>query len=99
MTRLFSGRPARGIPNRLIRELAAHEAEVPPYPVQNALMLPIRQAAAARGQADSSTCGPGRRLRSPGRRALAYFRALVVDTERALDQVADTYYGPAADLS
>ena len=52
LTRLFSGRPARGIPNRLVRDLAAHEHEVPPYPLQNALMLPVRRAAAAQGNGD-----------------------------------------------
>jgi nitronate monooxygenase len=48
LTRLFSGRPARAIINPLIRELAAEEANVPAYPVQNALMQPLRRAAAAR---------------------------------------------------
>jgi nitronate monooxygenase len=47
LTRLFSGRTARGIPNRFVRDMAAHEDAVPPYPVQNALMQPIRRAAAA----------------------------------------------------
>jgi nitronate monooxygenase len=48
LTRLFSGRPARAIINPLIREFAAEEGNVPGYPVQNALMQPLRQAAAAR---------------------------------------------------
>ncbi|HEX8631777.1 MAG TPA: nitronate monooxygenase [Catenuloplanes sp.] len=48
LTRLFSGRAARAIINPLIRELAAEEANVPAYPVQNALMQPLRRAAAAR---------------------------------------------------
>ncbi|MFJ3224402.1 NAD(P)H-dependent flavin oxidoreductase [Streptomyces sp. NPDC086783] len=50
LTRLFSGRTARGIPNRFVREMAAHEDAVPPYPIQNALMRPIRQSAAAQGR-------------------------------------------------
>ncbi|MDI6097216.1 nitronate monooxygenase [Actinoplanes sp. NEAU-A12] len=48
LTRLFSGRPARAIINPLIREFAGEEAYVPEYPVQNALMQPLRRAAAAR---------------------------------------------------
>lgn len=48
LTRLFSGRHARAIINPLIQELAAEEANVPRYPVQNALMQPLRRAAAAR---------------------------------------------------
>lgn len=49
LTRLFSGRTARGIANRFVREMAEFEADVPGYPAQNALMTPIRQAAARRG--------------------------------------------------
>ncbi|GII95929.1 NAD(P)H-dependent flavin oxidoreductase [Sinosporangium siamense] len=52
LTRLFSGRLARAIPNRFVREMAAFEDQVPPYPVQNALMLPIRRASTDRGLPD-----------------------------------------------
>jgi nitronate monooxygenase len=52
LTRLFSGRPARAIRNGLIRELSHAEADVPAYPVQSALMRPLRAAAAERGLAD-----------------------------------------------
>ncbi|MBB1252523.1 nitronate monooxygenase [Streptomyces sp. OF3] len=52
LTRLFSGRPARGIVNELVTELAAHEDAVPPYPVQNALMRPVRAAAVEQGRAE-----------------------------------------------
>jgi nitronate monooxygenase len=52
LTRVFSGRLARGIANRLTRELAGVEREVPAYPVQNALMLPVRRAAADRDDPD-----------------------------------------------
>ena len=48
LTRLFSGRHARAIITPLIRELGEQEGNVPEYPVQNALMLPLRRAAAAR---------------------------------------------------
>ncbi|MEU4422092.1 nitronate monooxygenase [Actinoplanes sp. NPDC024001] len=51
LTRLFSGRHARAIINPLIRELAAEEATVPRYPVQNGLMQPLRRAATARNDA------------------------------------------------
>ena len=47
LTRSFSGRYARGIENRFMREMAAVESRVPPYPVQNALTGSIRAAAAA----------------------------------------------------
>jgi nitronate monooxygenase len=51
VTRVFSGRPARGIVNRMMEELRDAEAAVPPYPVQNALTGALRKAAAAAGDA------------------------------------------------
>lgn len=53
ITRVFSGRPARGIVNATMERLACAEAAVPAYPVQNALMGPVRKAAAAQGRADA----------------------------------------------
>lgn len=49
LTRAFTGRPARGIENRFMREMRALETEVPPYPVQNRLTQPMRAAAAKAG--------------------------------------------------
>lgn len=50
LTRSFSGRYARGIENRFMLQMAAVEAQVPPYPVQNALTGSIRAAAAKQGE-------------------------------------------------
>ena len=52
LTRAFSGRLARGLENRFMREMKELEARVPAYPVQNALTTPIRAAAAAKGDPD-----------------------------------------------
>lgn len=52
LTRSFSGRYARGIENRFMRQMAAVEEQVPPYPIQNALTGPIRAAAAASGDTE-----------------------------------------------
>ncbi len=49
LTRVFSGRPARGIVNAMMEALAAEEDRVPAYPVQNALTGALRRAAAAQG--------------------------------------------------
>jgi nitronate monooxygenase len=46
----YSGKPARGIRNRMAEELAA--ADLPPYPVMNALTRPLRKAAAAAGRSE-----------------------------------------------
>jgi nitronate monooxygenase len=51
-TRAFSGRPARGVINRLMMELATVEADIPPYPIQNKLTQELRAAANAQGRAE-----------------------------------------------
>jgi nitronate monooxygenase len=79
LTRLFSGRTARGIANRFVREMAAHEDAVPPYPVQNALMRPIRQAAAAQERPEymSLWAGQAAALAGHGLGATEYLASLV----------------------
>lgn len=52
LTRLFSGRPARGLVNRYMEMFAAFEAEVPPLPAMNGLTRPLRTASAAQGTSD-----------------------------------------------
>ncbi len=51
-TRIFSGRPARGIVNTMMEQLRADEATIPDYPVQNALTGALRRASAQAGRAD-----------------------------------------------
>ena len=57
LTRLFTGRPARGIVNRLMREL--DDAIAPAFPLATAAIAPLRTAAEARGSGDFSPlwCG------------------------------------------
>ena len=52
LTRLFTGRPARSIRNKLVRELADHEGDAAPFPTQRAMIAPLAKAAAERGSAD-----------------------------------------------
>jgi len=52
LTRSFSGRYARGIDNTFMRSMEAVEAQVPPYPIQNALTGAIRAAAAQSGNTE-----------------------------------------------
>ncbi len=47
LTRAFTGRYARGVENRFMREMRSVENEVPAYPVQNRLTQPLRAASAA----------------------------------------------------
>ncbi|MEU3687497.1 NAD(P)H-dependent flavin oxidoreductase [Streptomyces narbonensis] len=83
LTRLFSGRTARGIPNRFVRDMAAHEDRVPPYPVQNALMQPIRRAAGAQDRPEyvNLWAGQAAALARESPSAAAYLADLVEETE------------------
>ncbi|HEY2560825.1 MAG TPA: nitronate monooxygenase family protein [Caldimonas sp.] len=57
LTRLITGRPARGIVNRLMREV--DDASAPEFPLATAAIAPLRAAAEARGSGDFSPlwCG------------------------------------------
>lgn len=52
LTTLFSGRPARGIVNRLMRELGALNSAAPAFPLASAALAPLRAAAEAQGLSD-----------------------------------------------
>ena len=55
LTNLFTGRPARGIVNRVMRELGPlRAAPHPAFPRSTAALAPLRAAAEARGSGDFS---------------------------------------------
>lgn len=68
LTRAFTGRFARGIDNRFMRDLRAVETEVPAYPVQNRLTQALRAAASKADNPDmvSLWAGQGVGLARPG---------------------------------
>ena len=51
-TRAFSGRPARGVINRMMVELATVEGDIPPYPIQNKLTQELRAEANRQGRTE-----------------------------------------------
>ncbi|MCY3789463.1 MAG: nitronate monooxygenase [Gemmatimonadetes bacterium] len=59
LTNLFTGRPARGIVNRLLRELGPISTATPAFPLATAAIAPLRKEAEARGSGDFSPlwCG------------------------------------------
>ena len=59
LTNLFTGRPARGIVNRLMRELGPMSATTPEFPLATAAIVPLRAKAEAQGLDDFSPlwCG------------------------------------------
>ncbi|MEK9753428.1 MAG: nitronate monooxygenase [Rhodospirillaceae bacterium] len=52
LTSAFSGRPARGIENRYMRDMAGREDEFPDFPILNTLTGPLRKGSAAAGSPD-----------------------------------------------
>ncbi len=59
LTRLFSGRPARGIVNRIIRDLRADESVAPAFPLASGALAALRQAAEHQGRGDFSPLWSG----------------------------------------
>ena len=59
LTVAFSGRPARGLRNRFMDEMAPLAGEIPPYPIQNALTAPLRARAGQAGDADHMSLWAG----------------------------------------
>ena len=54
LTNLMSGRPARGIVNRLMRDLGSISEAAPEFPLATGALAPLRAAAEARGSGDFS---------------------------------------------
>lgn len=59
LTNLFTGRPARGIVNRIIRELGPISAVAPAFPLATSAIAPLRAKAEARGVTDFSPLWSG----------------------------------------
>jgi nitronate monooxygenase len=63
LTNLFSGRPARGIVNRLMRELGPMNAAAPTFPLASAALAPLRAKAESLGRGDFSPLWAGQNVR------------------------------------
>ncbi len=59
LTNVFTGRPARGIVNRIIRELGPINPEAPAFPLAAPGIIPLRTAAESRGSGDFSSLWSG----------------------------------------
>lgn len=59
LTNLYSGRPARGIVTRLMRELGPMSDAAPAFPLATAAIAPLRAAAEAQGSGDFSPLWAG----------------------------------------
>lgn len=59
LTTLFTGRPARGIVNRVMAELGPLSPEAPPFPLAGGALAPLKAKAEARGAGDFSNLWSG----------------------------------------
>jgi len=59
LTNVFTGRPARGIVNRIIRELGPISAAAPAFPLATSAIAPLRAKAEAQGSGDFSPLWSG----------------------------------------
>jgi nitronate monooxygenase len=88
-TNLFSGREARGIRNRLMRELGTMRTEAPAYPYASNALAPLRAKAEADGRGDYSPLWAGTgaaRVRAMGAEALT--EMLAVEARALLERAA-----------
>jgi nitronate monooxygenase len=90
ITRAFSGRQARGIINRFMTEVeSAGAPEVLPFPLQNALTRPLREAASKQGRAEYLSLWAGQGLGLARRQSAADLVArLAAETEAAIGALA-----------
>jgi nitronate monooxygenase len=62
VTNVFTGRPARGIVNRLMREIGPMSSHAPAFPLAAAAIVPLRAAAERRGSGDFSPLWAGQNV-------------------------------------
>jgi nitronate monooxygenase len=59
LTNIFTGRPARGLVNRFVREVGPLNAEAPAFPLATGAFMPLRKAAEEAGSGDFSPLWSG----------------------------------------
>jgi nitronate monooxygenase len=91
LTRAFSGRPARGIVNRFMLEVERNDTAdaILPFPLQNQLTRPLRNAAAKQGRAEFLSLWAGQGVRMAQRQAAALLvERLARETERVIQRLS-----------
>lgn len=87
-TNLFSGREARGIRNRLMRDLGPIRAEAPSFPYATAALASLRTVAEAAGRSDYSPLWAGAgAARARPQDAQALTRAIAQDARTHLETI------------
>ena len=85
ITSAFSGRPARALDNRYIRDMASYEQPLPEFPINNTLTGPLRKASAEAGKEDFMSLWSGQAAAlSKSLPAAELVETLVAETDAAL---------------
>jgi len=88
ITHAFSGRPARGLENRYLREMAGHEAHYPDFQILNTLTGPLRKASAIGNNTDFLSLWSGQSaVMSRNLPACELIQLLVKETESVLERL------------
>ena len=89
ITHAFSGRPARGLANRYLLEMAGHETRYPDFPILNTLTGPLRKASAKENNPDFLSLWSGQSAAmSKNLPACELIQLLVTETESVLEGLA-----------
>jgi Dioxygenases related to 2-nitropropane dioxygenas e len=88
ITEKFSGKPARGLANRFMTEMAARDAPQLAFPAQNAVTGKLRQASAKAGKGDFVAMWAGQA--APLARALPAAELIRVLDEEAISAIRAT---------
>jgi nitronate monooxygenase len=88
LSRVFTGRFARGLVNQGMRELLPSESTLPAYPWQSRMMAPLTRAAASTGNSDMMALWAGQNAALVSLRPAAETMAFLInDIDRVLEQI------------
>ena len=85
LTNLFTGRPARGVVNRLMRDIGPINDAAPAFPLASGAILPLRRSAESQGRGDFTGLWAGQHVRrGPDLPAAELTRLLAASSEADL---------------
>lgn len=84
LTNIFSGRPARGLMNRAMRELGPLSDEAPAFPLASAALAPLRSKAEADGSGEFSPLWAGQAVERTREMAAGALTAALANETRDL---------------
>ena len=79
LTNIFSGRPARGLMNRIMREIGPMSADAPAFPTAGGALAPLKAKAEAAGGTDFSSLWSGQSARLGRKMPAADLTRLLAD--------------------